>query len=72
MYPWVTMKVGAFFFIPGRDRNTMASLAYSTGKKLDRKFATRLCYMAEGRRGWEWCDEDEPGATLGIGVWRVA
>lgn len=72
-WPWADMKVGDMFFIPERDRNTMATLAWSTGKKLGRKFSTRLCWMRHTRDdGWVLAEEGERRAVLGIGVWREA
>jgi hypothetical protein len=75
VYPWASLKVGEFFFVPDRDRNNLASLAWHTGRNLGFKFETRLCYMARvgGKLGqWLLSDEDQRGAVLGIGVWRVA
>ena len=65
-WPWATMKVGEMFFSPNHTTNTMTTLAWSTGKKLGRKFTTRLVWM--NKHGL--CKETDRGAVQGIGVWR--
>lgn len=70
-YPFPTMAVGAMFFVPNRTKNNMTTHASAVGKKLGKKFATRLTHMRETENDWESCDADDEGAVLGIGVWRV-
>jgi len=72
-YPFESMDIGEMFFIPGRDKNNMTTHASAVGRKLERKFATRLVHMARDADGeWQLCTEDDGGATLGVGVWREA
>lgn len=72
-YPFESMAVGEMFFIPGRSKNNMTTHASAVGRKLERKFATRLVYMVQDDAGaWQLCAEDDEGATLGVGVWREA
>ena len=73
-WPWAEMKVGEMFFSPNHATNTMTTLAWSTGKKLGRKFTTRLVWMRKaGGDGDEWltCDEGHRRAVQGIAVWRI-
>lgn len=70
-YPFETMGVGGMFFVPHKAKNTMAPHASSVGRKLGRKFVTRLTHMLEGPKGWEPCAASDAGAVLGIGVWRT-
>lgn len=61
------------FFIPNKTKNTIGTHASTVGKKLGRKFATRLVYMKGNEQdGWENCTAQDEGAVLGIGVWRTA
>jgi len=70
-YQFDTMAVGSFFFIPGMTRNTFSPHASATGKKLNRKFATRLTTMMEQIDGWIEVPADHPHAVQGVGVWRI-
>ena len=72
-YPLDTMEVGEMFFVPNRTKNNLTTHASAVGRKLKRKFATRLTYMkptGDENAPWTLCDADDPDATLGIGVWR--
>lgn len=71
-YPFETMEVGDMFFIPERTKNTLATHASTVGRKLNRKFLTKLAYMRMTKEGWKPCDSGAAGAVLGIGVWRKA
>lgn len=72
-YPFAEMEVGGMFFLPDREDNNFATYAGVWGRRLGRVFRTRLCYMKPKKGGgWEAASgEDEPGANLGVGVWRV-
>lgn len=70
-YPFETMEVGEMFFVPNKTRNTMSTHASTVGKKLGKKFATRLTTMVETSTGWKPCAPGYPGAVVGVGVWRV-
>lgn len=71
-YPFETMDVGDMFFVPNRNRNTMTTLVCTTGKRLERKFVSRMVYMRDlGDSQWTTCAPAAVGATLGIGVWRT-
>ena len=68
-YPFDSMDVGDSFFLPGREKNTLSNHASTVGRKMGRKFSTRLCWMQETIDGWELCPDGM--GTLGIGVWRT-
>lgn len=71
-YPFDELEVGGMFFVPNRSKNNLMSHTSRMGRKLGRKFATRLVYMApDGKGGWVLADEGEDDAVLGIGVWRT-
>ena len=71
-YPLATMAVGAFYFLPHKDAKQVTPHVSVRGKKLDRKFATRTCWMMEQIDGWVEVPCDHPHAVPGTGVWRVA
>ena len=82
-YPYAFLEIGDMFFIPNKEKNTLSTHTSTIGKKLDRKFSTRLTYMKfvneagepvalDSDTGyWIASKEGEEGAVLGIGVWRV-
>lgn len=70
-YPFEAMQVGDFFFVPGITTSQIYGHVWNTGKRLNRTFKTRLCYMRAVMGEWQPCDEHETGATLGVGVWRT-
>jgi hypothetical protein len=72
------------FFVPHKNKNTLATHVSTAGKQLGRQFVTRLLYMIEFEPGGDWTNEyiasddkmytvtaETEGAVLGIGVWRV-
>jgi hypothetical protein len=71
-YPFADLKVNEFFFLEGRETNTMYSYAWLQGQKLKRKFSTRLTYMRTVRgKGWQPAEEGDKGAVIGVAVYRV-
>lgn len=70
-YPFEDMAVGDMFFVPGKTKNTLTAITSTAGRKLKRKFTTRLCYMVETRDGWKQAAPTAKNAVLGVGVWRV-
>lgn len=70
-YPFEDMAVGDMFFVPGKAKNTLTTHTSTVGKKLGRKFITRLTYMVETLEGWQQAGPDDEGAIQGIGVWRT-
>lgn len=70
-YPFESMRVDDMFFVPNKDKNTLAAYVWSVGTELGRKFASRLTYMKRVGDKWEPCDADDPKAVRGIGVWRT-
>ena len=70
-YPFEEMDVGDMFFVPNRTKNNLTTHVSSVGRKLGRKFATRLTTMIETDAGWEPCDPDADGGVTGVGVWRT-
>lgn len=71
-YPFETMTVGEFFFIPDRLTNTVTVRASNEGRRLGKKFRTRMVFMREHIDGWKLCERDDQFAVRGIGVWRDA
>jgi hypothetical protein len=69
-YPLEDMEVGDMFFVPNKTKNTLTTHISAEGKKLGRKYTTRLCHMRKTQRGWSICDATHEDAVLGIGVWR--
>jgi thymidine phosphorylase len=70
-YPFHEMEVGDMFFVPNKTKNTLATHASTVGRKLGRKFETRLTHMNEVKGQWVPCDADAKDAVTGIGVWRT-
>lgn len=70
-YPFDEMEVGDMFFIPKKEKNTLMSQASTVGKKLGRKFLTRMAYMANVDGNWLPCTPQAPDAIIGIAVWRT-
>lgn len=71
-YPFESMQVGSFFFVPGIKREQIYGHVWQVGKDLGMKFSTRLCYMVKDAAGnWQLCEQNDKGATLGVGVWRT-
>lgn len=70
-YPFESMQVGSFFFVPGITRDQIYGHVWSVGKQLNVKFACRLCYMRKVGEEWQPCDQNDRGSTLGVGVWRT-
>ncbi len=73
-YPFDEMEVGDMFFIPDRAKNTFATHASMVGKQMGRKFSTRMMYMKDPKNKGHWveCEQSDPKAVLGIGVFRDA
>jgi hypothetical protein len=71
VYPYHTMDVGDFFFVPNKKKNTLSSHASAAGRKLGRKFNTRLTHAyLDKKENWHICEASREGAVLGIGAWR--
>lgn len=71
-YPFQDMDVDQFFFVEGREKNNLATHASVMGKKLGRKFSTKLAYMVLTEEGWVLATANDDGATIGIWVGRIA
>jgi hypothetical protein len=69
-YPFETMPVGSYFFVPDVVKNWMTVRASAEGRRLKKKFRTRRTTMRETIEGWVLCDPDHEFAVAGIGVWR--
>ena len=71
-YDFTGMEVGDMHFVPGKSKNSLSTHASTMGKKLDRKFATRVVWMREDpEHGLVVCDALEAGAIEGVGIWRT-
>lgn len=72
-YPYEEMEVDDMFFIPNKEKNTVTTHMAAVGKKLERKYSSKLTYMVHvGDNVWLPAAADTPNAVLGIGVWRDA
>ena len=70
-YPFESMQVGQFFFVPDKTRQQLYGHVHEVGKQLKMKFSTRVCYMRQVNGEWQICDQNDTNATLGVGVWRT-
>lgn len=71
-YPFEEMDVNDMFFIPGKDNKNLPTYASTAGKRLNRKFTTRACWMkGSDERGWTLVEPGTKGAVQGVGVWRT-
>jgi len=70
-YPFDTMERGSMFFVPHKDKNSLASYAWTMGQELERKFSTRMTWMRLEDEKWVLCVAEDEGAVRGIGVWRT-
>lgn len=69
-YPFETMAVGDFFFVPGGRPGTLYVTTSRAGSRLGRRFRTRYVPAREILEGWEVCAPEDDGAVWGVGVWR--
>lgn len=70
-YPFEQMQVDDMFFVPDKTRAQINGHLYAVGRELGIKLKARLAYMKQHKGEWVPAEHDEPGATLGVGVWRV-
>lgn len=71
-YPFEDMEIDDMFFVPDETENRLASYASHIGKRLGRKFSTRLCWMLKTPdEGWVPAAKGVTNAVQGIGVWRT-
>lgn len=69
-YPLDQMDVGGFFFVPDKKTNNISTHISTAGRKLGRKFITRLLWMVEEDGEWLEAEPTTVGAVQGVGVWR--
>ena len=71
-FPVHDMKLGQMFFMPRRSARSVSSYISRITKDLPGSYAVRQCFAAQCVDGsWVEVDEDYPGATKGVGVWRI-
>ncbi len=71
-YPFDKMtQVGDFFFIPGKQRDSIRTYFSTVGKRRGIKLRSEQIHAREVEDGWEQCPDDTPGAVMGVGVWRT-
>lgn len=70
-YPFADMKINEMFFVPGKKTASMTPYASAMGRKLGKRFTTRMCWMIETTKGWKLAEPGTKDAVLGTGVWRV-
>jgi hypothetical protein len=72
-YPFETMRVDDFFFVEGKQRNSIRTYFSTAGAKHGITLKSQLIHARLNElEQWEPCPEDAPGATIGVGVWRTA
>jgi len=71
-YPFEELEVGDMFFVPYREKNNLKNRATQLGKKLNRKFVTRVLWMVDTPKGWMPDTEAQGQLVQGIGVWRIS
>lgn len=72
-YPFELMtEVGHFFFVPGKRWGSIRTYFSTEGPKHGIKLRSEQIYARQDEHGlWEPCTQDTPGATDGVGVWRI-
>jgi hypothetical protein len=72
-YPFESMQVGHFFFVEGKTKNSIRTYFSTAGKQHGIQLTSKLIHARKNAAGeWEECKDSDKGATLGVGVWRVA
>jgi hypothetical protein len=72
-YPIKDMKIGDFFFVPDKRRETIRTYFAARGTQLGIKLKSEQIHAFKNDGGqWERCPETMDGAVSGVGVWRVA
>lgn len=73
VYPFATMDVGTFVFLPGKKREPFDTYVYHRGSVLGRKFSLRQLRMRRDDDGdWMEAPDDDPAGVVGIAVYRTA
>lgn len=70
-WPLATLKSGEMIFIPSRDIKPVSSHVSRVSKRIKARFVTRPVVMCIKGDTWQPCKPTDPGATSGVGVWRV-
>lgn len=71
-YPFESMQVGHFFFVPGKTRNSIRTYFSTAGKQHGIQLTSKLIHARQINGEWVECEENDEGATVGVGVWRIA
>lgn len=72
-YPFETMQIDDFFFVEGKSKNSIRTYFTTAGTKHGITLKSQLIHARKDELGlWRPCEEDTPGATIGVGVWRTA
>lgn len=72
-YPFETMQVNDFFFVPGKEKNSIRTYFAAAGKRHNITLRSQLIYARRNADGqWVPCQENDTGSTIGVGVWRTA
>lgn len=70
-YPIERMAVGDFFFVPGKRYSSIRTYFIALGKQHNVKLKAEQTYGRQVKDRWEHCEQSEPGAIYGVGVWRT-
>jgi hypothetical protein len=71
-YPFESMQVGHFFFVKGKTKNSIRSYFSTAGKQHGIQLTSKLIHARKVDGEWKECEENDEGATVGVGVWRIA
>ncbi len=70
-YPFASMEVGDFFFVPGKSKNTIRTYFSTVGKQHGIKLKSDLIHARRIEGKWVPCNEADPEGEVGVGVWRT-
>lgn len=70
-YPFESMQVGHFFFVPGKTRNSIRTYFSTAGKQHGIQLTSKLIHARKVDGEWKECEATDRGATIGVGVWRI-
>jgi hypothetical protein len=71
-YPFDMMtRVGDFFFVEGKTRNSIRTYFYGEGRKRGMRLRSELIHARQVDGKWVECQATDEGAVSGVGVWRM-
>ena len=70
-YPFESMQIGHFFFVPNRKHSSIRTYFITAGQKHGIKFRSEQIHARQIDDRWQQCEQGDEGATPGVGVWRI-